>query len=285
MMSCIMRQFSLLAFVTLACLSLAGAEVRTHAVRSEVMDKDVPVVVVLPDDYTRGEGSRYPVAYLLHGAGGDEREYLARTGKVKAAVDRYGFVAVCSDGAKLSWWMDSPVDPTCRYETFVSRELVAWADKNLRTIPARSRRALVGASMGGYGAMRIGCGHKDVFGAVYSIHGAVDLRPFADVGRWHLAQLLDPEKKMGDVWDRSSVLERAKDVKNGELGLYMVIGSDDQYFLPGNRKLHELFTANKVAHTYVEIRATTQDESAHTWAFQAIGETEVYPRLAEFFAR
>ena len=266
-------------------LATNGAEVRTCTVRSESMRKDVPVAVVLPEGYNRDAGKRYPVAYLLHGAGGDEREYLTRTGKIKAAVDRYGFVAVCPDGAKLSWWMDSPVDGSYRYEMFVARELVAWVDKSLQTVPARNRRALVGASMGGYGAMRIGCGHRDVFGAVYSIHGAVELRPFADVERWQLAKRLDPDKTLGPVWDRYSVLERAKDVRNDELELYMVIGSDDQYFLAGNRKLHELFTTNKVAHTYVEIRAKTQDESAHTWAFQAIGETEIYPRLAEFFTR
>ena len=281
----VMRRFSLLAIVALTGLSLVGAEVRPCAVRSEAMGKDVPVIVVLPDGYERETSNRHSVAYLLHGAGGDEREYLVRTGKIKDAVDQYGFVAACPDGDKLSWWMDSPVDQACRYETFVARELVAWVDKNLRTIPTRSRRALVGASMGGYGAMRIGCGHKDVFGAVYSIHGAVELRPFADVARWQLARRLDPDMTLGPVWDRYSALERAKDVRNGELELYMVIGSDDQYFLPGNRKLHELLTANKVAHTYVEIRARTQEESAHTWAFQAIGETEIYPRLVEFFTR
>ena len=139
--------------------------------------------------------------------------------------------------------------------------------------------------MGGYGAMSIGCAHKDVFGAVYSIHGAVELRPFVNVTRWLLAERLDPEKTLGPVWERYSALEKAKSVSNGELELYMVIGSDDQYFLPGNRQLHELFSRNGVAHTYVEIRAKTQDESAHTWAFQAIGEVEVYPRLAVFFHR
>lgn len=249
------------------------------------MKKDVPVTVVLPNGYGQEGNGRYPVAYLLHGAGGDEREYLTRTGKVSDAVDRCGFIAICPDGAKLSWWMDSPVDAAYRYETFVAHELVAWVDGNFRTVPARLRRALVGASMGGYGAMTIGCVHKDVFGAVFSIHGAVELRPFSDVARWQLAKRLDPAKTLGPVWNRYSALEKAKGVKNGELEIFMVIGSNDQHFLEGNRKLHELFTQNGVAHAYLEIRAKTQDESAHTWAFQAIGETEVYPRLAKFFSR
>lgn len=270
--------------MTVAVTAQAVSVVETN-VWSRAMGKVVPVSLVLPDGYGRQMKVRYPVAYLLHGLGGNHREYFERTGKVCESVDKYGFVAVCPDGMVSSWWIDSPVDSKVRYETFVANELVPWVDGHLRTQPERARRALVGASMGGYGAMMIGCAHKDVFGAVYSIHGAVELRPFANVTRWFLAERLDPEKTLGPVWERYSVLERAKNVSNGELELYMVIGSDDQHFLPGNRKLHELFSRNGVAHTYVEIRAKTQDESAHTWAFQAIGEVEVYPRLAAFFNR
>lgn len=280
-------RLSLLAFISalaVAVFPLEAAQVNECWVWSKAMEKNVPVVVVLPDGHGKDKDRRYSVAYLLHGAGGDHREYLTRTGKISSAVDRHGFIAVCPDGNKLSWWMDSPVDATCRYETFVACELVTWADRSLRTMPRRTRRALVGASMGGYGALSIACAHKDVFGAVYSIHGAVELRPFSDVERWMLAKLLDPTGAKGPIWDRYSVIERAKGVANGELQIVMVIGSDDQYFLQGNRKLHELFSRNKVAHTYIEIRARTQEESAHTWAFQAIGEDEVYPRISKFFS-
>jgi S-formylglutathione hydrolase FrmB len=40
-------------------------------------------------------------------------------------------------------------------------------DAHYRTIPKRSSRGLVGHSMGGYGATRIGMKHADVFGSVY----------------------------------------------------------------------------------------------------------------------
>jgi S-formylglutathione hydrolase FrmB len=53
------------------------------------------------------------------------------------------------------------------FERFVSHDLVAYIDAHYRTIPARTSRGLVGHSMGGYGATRIGMKHSDVFGSLY----------------------------------------------------------------------------------------------------------------------
>jgi S-formylglutathione hydrolase FrmB len=44
---------------------------------------------------------------------------------------------------------------------------VAYIDAHYRTIPKRTSRGLVGHSMGGYGASRIGMKHPDVFGSLY----------------------------------------------------------------------------------------------------------------------
>jgi enterochelin esterase-like enzyme len=53
------------------------------------------------------------------------------------------------------------------FENFVARDLVRYIDGHYRTIPERESRGLVGHSMGGYGATRIGMKHADVFGALY----------------------------------------------------------------------------------------------------------------------
>ena len=53
------------------------------------------------------------------------------------------------------------------FERFVARDVVAYTDAHYRTIPERASRGLVGHSMGGYGATRIGMKHADVFGSVY----------------------------------------------------------------------------------------------------------------------
>jgi S-formylglutathione hydrolase FrmB len=56
---------------------------------------------------------------------------------------------------------------TGNFDDFVAQDLVAYIDAHYRTIPDRASRGLVGHSMGGYGASRIGMKHADVYGALY----------------------------------------------------------------------------------------------------------------------
>src|SRR5690606_38799384 len=56
---------------------------------------------------------------------------------------------------------------TGNFEAYIARDVVAYVDAHYRTIPARESRGLVGHSMGGYGASRIGMKHADVFGSLY----------------------------------------------------------------------------------------------------------------------
>jgi pimeloyl-ACP methyl ester carboxylesterase len=53
------------------------------------------------------------------------------------------------------------------FEKFIAHDVVAYIDAHYRTIPERTSRGLVGHSMGGYGASRIGMKHSDVYGALY----------------------------------------------------------------------------------------------------------------------
>src|SRR3569623_3142041 len=53
------------------------------------------------------------------------------------------------------------------FENFIARDLGAYVDAHYRTLAARESRGLVGHSMGGYGATRIGMKHADVFGSLY----------------------------------------------------------------------------------------------------------------------
>lgn len=53
------------------------------------------------------------------------------------------------------------------WEKFVSQELVAFIDAHYRTIAKRSSRGLAGHSMGGYGTLRIGMKHPEVFSSIY----------------------------------------------------------------------------------------------------------------------
>lgn len=266
-------------------LTLHAASIVETNVWSAAMGKAVPVTLVLPQGYSNAEARRYSVAYMLHGLGGDHREYLERTKQIAAGVDRHGFVAVCPDGMTSSWWMDSPVDPKVRYETFVARELVAWSDANLRTRPVRAQRAIAGASMGGYGAMSIACRHTDIFGAVGSIHGGVELESSAKRD-WDIDKRLGSLDACASNWVAASVLTSARTLRKDALDIFMEVGAADEYFLAGNRLLHNLFKKNGVTHQYRETGdANDAAHFGHNFNFQALAEPHVYSFLAEFFRR
>lgn len=250
----------LIAQVLLVCgaYSLMGATVVETKIHSHSMDKDIPLSVIVPDDYSKKQTCRWPSVYILHGAFGNHSNH--RDVDVKQAVDKYGFIAVCPDGGGTGWWIDSPVDPKMKYESHVVKEVLPYVDANFRTFADRKKRAIVGWSMGGHGACYIGFRSKEYFGAVGNIFGGVDLRPFA--GKWGLDAVLGDKGKNPENWERFSVIGQLDRVKNGDVALISVIGTSD-FFLTVNRDLHERLIKMGVEHDYVEVRAEDSDKSSH----------------------
>ena len=246
---------------TIAFMCASANTLTNLTVRSEKMGRDIPVSIVLPDEYDSAGETRYPSVYVLHGAKGSGKGKASDT-TLGHLVDKYGFIAVFPDGGKTSWWIDSPIDPTYQYETFVVGEVVPYVDANYRTVADRSKRAIMGGSMGGHGACYIGIRHKNLFGAVGNIYGGVDLVPWSWSSEWDIDKRLGPRDENMARWEEYSVINVAKSLKNGEVELICVIGTED-FFLGCNRQLHELLSANGVAHTYVEVRSRTALGSTH----------------------
>jgi len=134
---------------------------------------DRAVIVVLPPSYDRLKARHYPVVYALHGysIGADQWTNEIHVPQViegafaKGAQDMI-FVFPDSKTAHNGSMYSGSVT-TGDFETFIARDLVAYIDAHYRTLPDRRSRGLVGHSMGGYGASRIGMKHPEVFGALY----------------------------------------------------------------------------------------------------------------------
>ena len=268
------RQLAAAAKPAAAATPSGKARVMPVQIPSASMGRNIPGAVVLPSGYDAQPNRRWPVVYCLHGAGDTWR--LFTEVEWTRLADEHGFIVVCPDGAYTSWWFDSPVDPKMRYETHVSKEAVAWVDAHYRTVADRKHRAIMGNSMGGHGACWIGFRHRDVFGAVGSIFGGMDLRPFPN--NWDIAKRLGPLAENHEVWRTHSVVTAAEDLKNGDIDFLAVIGTQD-FFLDVNRALHRQLAERKVAHTYVEIRGSDEPHSTHNHAFRR----DVLPILARYF--
>ncbi len=137
----------------------------------EPADRDV--IVYLPPSYKHDEGRRYPVVYALHGyfIGAEQWSgeiHVPQTIEGAIAQGAGEMIVVLPDSKTVylgSFYSSSAT--TGDFERFISHDLVAYVDAHYRTLPTRESRGLVGHSMGGYGASRIGMRHSDVFGALY----------------------------------------------------------------------------------------------------------------------
>jgi enterochelin esterase-like enzyme len=131
------------------------------------------VLVLLPPSYARERSRRYPVVYALHGysIGAEQwakEIHVPQTVEGAFAQGAREMIVVLPDSKTVhNGSMYSSSVTTGDFERFVARDLVAAIDSRYRTLRDRRSRGLVGHSMGGYGATRIGMKHADVFGSLY----------------------------------------------------------------------------------------------------------------------
>ena len=136
-------------------------------------DVDREVIVFLPPGYAANKTRRYPVVYALHGysIGAEQwtqEIHVPQTIEGAFAHGAQDMIVVLPDSKTVhNGSMYSSSVTTGDFEQFIAHDLVAYIDAHYRTIPQRSSRGLVGHSMGGYGASRIGMKHPDVFGSLY----------------------------------------------------------------------------------------------------------------------
>jgi S-formylglutathione hydrolase FrmB len=137
----------------------------------DAVDRDV--IVFLPPDYNKDKHRRYPVVYALHGysIGAEQwthEIHVPQTIEGAFAQGTKEMIVVLPDSKTVhNGSMYSSSVTTGDFEKFIAHDVVAYIDAHYRTIPNRESRGLVGHSMGGYGASRIGMKHPDVFGSLY----------------------------------------------------------------------------------------------------------------------
>ena len=126
---------------------------------------DRAVLVFLPPSYARERSRRYPVVYALHGysIGAEQWSqeiHVPQTIEGAFALGAKEMIVVLPDSKTVhNGSMYSSSVTTGDFENFIARDVVRYIDAHYRTIPNRNSRGLVGHSMGGYGASRIGMKH------------------------------------------------------------------------------------------------------------------------------
>lgn len=230
----------------------------TVRVKSEKMGRDITTAVIVPAQYFDPDlqEEQFPVVYLLHGAYGCYNDWPNKA-DLDDLASEYGVIIVCPDGQD-SWYFDSPVDPKMQFETFVSKELVAYVDSHYRTIDDRRYRAITGLSMGGHGALWNAWRHPDVFGACGSMSGGVDISQFPD--RWKIDQRLGKFADNKQRWVEHSVVSLVPKLKNDQQSIIIDDGTED-FFFKVNCELHDALMQRGIKHEF------TLRPGNHSWDY------------------
>jgi enterochelin esterase-like enzyme len=236
-----------------------------QVLQSEILNFPVQYAVLLPEGYDESEES-YPVVYLLHGYGDDETAWY-KNGGLQFYVDKHIAETVpmiyVMPQAFSTYYIDRYTGSFPYMEMFVE-ELVPEIDSKFRTKKDKSQRAVMGYSMGGYGALILPAMNPDVFSISIplSMSFRTDEQYIAESqgsfdNQW--APNFGPAKgvsgtaRLSDYFKQRSPFyffnQEDVDIYNN-LKILIDCGDDEEALIFTSNSLHSLMRSNEVAHEY-----------------------------------
>lgn len=217
-----------------------GTVLRNQTIHSEILRRDMLYSIYLPAGYT--DSKQYPVLYLLHGWGGDQNEWWVYDDMADdadamiASGEVPEMIIVTPDGQTWRYidnWNGNGLD----YEQYFFEELMPYIETRYSIRRERQSRAIGGFSMGGYGALRYGVVHHELFSYVYAMSSVIGESELTDMGS--IVTNYQP-----------SVLP----------GITLECGDRD-YFTYDNRDFSAQLTQLGIAHEHIE------RNGGHDWEF------------------
>jgi len=228
------------------------------------MNQDMSYSMLLPEDYYTSAES-YCVIYLLHGFGGNQNSWLTRC-RINELVDSLrqnmnlnDFIYVMPDADK-SYFINN-YDSSYMFSDYLSTELIPAIDSLYRTRPADSSRAIMGLSMGGYGAIINAIKHNKQFGSVVSLSAAIRTESiFKNLPQNRYEKYfskvygpgLSDSLRITEHWKEFSpysLLDTKLAVDLRKINWYIDCGMND-FLLPANEAFHSLLMKYGIPHEY-----------------------------------
>lgn len=175
-----MKKLTLItAIILIANLLFAQYNKIDTSFYSEALQETKMVDVYFPPGYDENPDNYYPVIYYLHAWFGNQNTMGSEMIAITQSMINDGIIdPVILVGADNS---PEPFDGSMyansllwgNYEEYMVDDLVNWVESSFRAIPEKDYRALLGHSMGGYGAFRYGILHKDKFRVLAATSSAI----------------------------------------------------------------------------------------------------------------
>ncbi len=266
-----MKNISLLIFFSLllSCNSFAGSGLRimeSMVMHSSILKQDVHFSVCLPKNYYETKAS-FPVVYLLHGLGDDETSWLEYgqisqySDKAVAAGETVPMIFIMPEAFRTYYVND--YTGSFLYQDMFINELVPYIDGYFRTISDSRHRAVMGYSMGGFGALILHLKYPDVFGAAVPLSISIrtdeqyiteDASGWDDQwGRLFGEPGLKEYDRLTDYYIQNSPFHFLYQITKNDinkLNIYIDNGDKEQTLCRSNEELHILMRNMNIPHQY-----------------------------------
>jgi putative tributyrin esterase len=230
---------------------------------SAALNRDMPYRVVSPADLAAGR--KMQVVYLLHGSGGGFRDWTNYSDVARFAEP--GVVLVMPEGA-ASYYTNA-VDPAQdRYEDYIVSDLISDVESKFPVATGRSNRAIVGLSMGGFGAVKLALRHPNLFVFAGGLSSAIDVprRPFS------IKRLQQSHRYNAIFGSSGSSTRRDNDpfflvrIANPETAPYFFLTCGEQEgLLPANREFAAALSARHFRFEFHTVRGSHDWNQWNAW--------------------
>jgi S-formylglutathione hydrolase FrmB len=258
--------------------SFAASRVECGRVPSKYVGSDVSYCALLPPSFATNTTKTFPILYLLHGLG-DNEQTLINSGiwnmveELQTQKQIGDFVIVTPAGGRsfyinakaagqgsqnskavLGGSANAAKQRASNYEDFFVKEFMPNIERKYHAGGSRSRRAIAGISMGGFGALRTAFKYPQMFSAVAAHSAALIEKMPRGAENTPVGMILgsvfgspfDPS-----YWESQSPFAYAKTANLSGLKIYFDCGDQDSYgFDTGARALDALLTKRRVAHEF-----------------------------------
>ena len=215
---------------------ITHGKIDTITYASKTVGNDRKALVYTPPGFSKNE--TYPVLYLLHGIGGDEKEWL-KGGHPEIILDNLyadgklapmivvmpNGRAMKDDSASGNVMAPDKVAAFATFEQDLLNDLIPHIEKNYPVLTDRENRAIAGLSMGGGQSLNFGLGNLDKFAWVGGFSSAPNTKE---------PQVLVPDP------------EKAKEM----LKVLWISCGDADGLLRFSSRTHEYLAENEVPHIY-----------------------------------